>query len=82
MKLIDFPERTVVIAEDQPEYLPLPAHRFPEDPQGRIAFCWKLTWKERQLTLIRGTLWHQVLTFNKPLQPQLLQIDKPQMTKP
>lgn len=78
MTLIDFPERTVVIAKDQPEYLPLPAHQF-KDATGRIACCWKLTWKERIAVLLRGTLWHQILTFNQPLQPQLLTVDKPEM---
>jgi len=28
MKLIEFKEQTVVIAKDQPEYMPLPAHQF------------------------------------------------------
>lgn len=79
MKLIEFPEQTVVIAKDQPQYLPLPAHRFAGDPQGRIAFCWKMTWRERIAVLFTGTLWHQVLTFNEPLQPQKLEIEKPEM---
>ncbi len=79
MKLIEFPEQTVVIAKNQPEYLPLPAHQFPNDPQGRIACCWKLSWRERLKVLIRGTVWHEVLTFHQPLQPQLLMADKPEM---
>ena len=79
MKLIGFPEQTVVIAKDQPEYLPLPAHRFEGDAQGRIAFCWQLSWRERLSVLLRGVLWHQVLTFNQPLQPQFLAIEKPAM---
>lgn len=79
MKLMEFPEQTVVIAKDQPEYLPLPAHRFAGDPQGRIAFCWQLTWRERLAVLWRGVVWQQVLTFNDPLQPQLLGADKPEM---
>lgn len=79
MKLIEFPEQTVVIAKDQPEYLPLPAHRFTGDHQGRIAFCWQLTWRERLAVLWRGVVWHQVLTFNHPLQPQLLATEKPVM---
>jgi hypothetical protein len=82
MMLIEFPEQTAVIAKDQPEYHPLPAHRFADDPQGRIACCWKLTWRERLTVLIGGVLWHQVLTFNQPLQPQLLSTTKPEMTKP
>lgn len=51
MKLIEFQEQTVVIAKDQPEYLPIPAHQFADDPQGRIAFCWQLSWCERLAVL-------------------------------
>ena len=79
MTLIEFPEQTVVISKDQPEYMPLPAHRFADDPQGRIAFCWQLTWRERLAVLWRGVVWQQVLTFNQSLQPQLLGVDKPEM---
>ena len=80
MNLIDFPEQTVVIAKDQPEYLPLPAHRFKDDPQGRIACCWRMTLRERLRVLWTGRLWHQVLTFGQPLQPQLLSTEKPDMS--
>jgi len=79
MELIEFSEQTVVIAKDQPEYLPLPAHQFNDD-EGRIAFCWKMTWAERINVFFTGKLWHQVLTFNKPLQPQMLGTSKPDMT--
>lgn len=81
MKLVSFPEQTVVIAKDQPEYLPMPAHQF-GDPQGRIAFCWSLSWRERLRLLVTGHVWHQVLTFNQPLQPQRLTVEKPEMVKP
>lgn len=77
MKLVEFPEQTVVIAKDQPQYLPLPAYCYPDDPKGRIAFCWALSWRERFRVLFGGQIWHQVLTFNGPLQPQLLTVDKP-----
>lgn len=78
MKLIEFPEQTVVIAKDQPEYLPLPARRFAGD-SGRIVCCWKLSLRERLKILWSGVIWHEVLTFNKPLQPQKLEVDKPNM---
>lgn len=78
MELIEFPEQTVVIAKDQPEYRPLPAHRFGDD-QGTIACCWSLTFWERLRVLFSGKIWHQVLTFNQPLQPQLLTVEKPVM---
>lgn len=82
MQLIEFPEQTVIIAKGQPEYLPLPAHQFKDDPQGRIAFCWQLSWRERFKVLFSGVLWHSVLTFYAPLQPQMLEVDKPEMKKP
>ena len=79
MKLIEFPEQTVVFAKDQPEYLPLPAHHFADDQYGRIACCWWLSWRERARVLWTGLVWHEVLTFNDPLQPQKLSTAKPDM---
>lgn len=76
MQAISFKEQTLVIAKDQPEYLPLPAHR---ESDGKVTFCWQLTWKERLRILLSGKLWHQVLTFNGPLQPQKLTVDKPNL---
>tara|TARA_R110002096_G_scaffold327284_2_gene521260 strand:+ start:1576 stop:1824 length:249 start_codon:yes stop_codon:yes gene_type:complete len=78
MKLIEFKEQTAVIAKDNPDYLPLPAHQFKDD-FGTIAFCWKLTFKERLKVLFSGLVWQQVLTFNNPLQPQKMTIEKPEM---
>jgi len=78
MRLIEFKEQTAVYAKDQAEYLPLPAHQF-DDEHGRIAFCWKLSTIERLKVLFTGVIWHQVLTFNKPLQPQMMDVNKPAM---
>lgn len=36
MKPIEFPGVNVVFAKDQPEYMPLPAMKIPNDPQGLI----------------------------------------------
>ena len=80
MKPVDFAECNTVFAKDQPEYLQLPAHVDPHDkydPSRRATFCWQLSWRERVKLLITGKLWHQVLTFNSPLQPQKLMVDKP-----
>lgn len=77
MNLIEFPEQTVVIAKDQPEYRPLPAFQFANDPEGKLACCWQLTWRERFKLLFTGKLWHQILTFHQPLQPQLLLLVPP-----
>jgi len=82
MNLIEFPEQTVVIAKDHPEYQPLPAHQVPNSQQGEIICCWRLTWRERFRLLFTGKVWHSIWTFNQPLQPQLLSSDKPQMATP
>lgn len=79
MKTIEFPEHTTEIAKDQPEYNTLPAHRFKDDSEGRIACCWKMTWRERLRVLFTGIIWHEILTFNQPLQPQRLSVRKPVM---
>jgi len=75
-ELIEFPEQTMVYAKDQPEYRPLPAHRTLE---GQVTFCWRLGWRDRLRVLWSGLIWHQVLTFNQPLQPQLLLTQKPDL---
>jgi len=80
MEAIEFREQTVILAKNQPEYLPLPVHQF-QDDEGRIAFCWKLTMWERLKVLLTGIIWQQVFTFNKPLQPQKLQTRKPKMNQ-
>jgi len=86
MKLIEFKEQTTVFAKDQKQYNPLPCHKFESNTlegihEGRIACVWKLTFIERIKVLFTGKIWHQILTFNNPLQPQLLTVEKPDMTK-
>lgn len=85
MTPVDFPERNIEIAKNQPEYLTLPAH-FAQDregrAQGRSTFCWKLSWRERLKVLFSGRIWQSSLTFGHPLQPQLVSADKPDMELP
>jgi hypothetical protein len=78
MDITEFPEQTVVYAKDQPEYRNLPAHVV-GDKEGTIICCWKLSEEEKQKVLETGEIWHSILTFNQPLQPQLLSVDKPFM---
>lgn len=81
MNIVEFPEQTVIYAKEQPQYQPLPAFQFKDD-SGRIACCWRLSWRERVKVLFTGVVWHEILTFNQSLQPQLLSVDKPLMTSP
>jgi len=63
---IEFKGQNVVFAKDQPEYIPLPAHR---DSEGVVTTCWKFSFKERLRVLLGAKLYWQHLTFNQPLQP-------------
>lgn len=74
MKAIKFPECNVIFAKDQPEYLSLPAYK---SIQGQVVSCWKMGLRERLKVLFTGKVYLSLLTFNKPLQPQLLMVDKP-----
>jgi len=76
MTPIPFTEETTEYAKDQEEYKTLPCHR---DSDGTVTICWKLDLWERIKLLLTGRLWHQILTFNNPLQPQLLLIFKPEI---
>jgi hypothetical protein len=80
-ELIEFEEQNVIFAKDQPEYRPLPAYRHLDDPEGKIVCCWKFGWWDRFKILFNGRIWHMIMTFNKPLQPQLILADKPTMPK-
>jgi hypothetical protein len=74
MKPIKFKEANLILAKNQPEYLPLPAWK---GNDGTVISCWQLNWKERIKLFIHGRIWLKVLTFNKPLQPQRLDVDRP-----
>lgn len=67
----------VVYAKDQPEYRPLPVFR---DTDGAVLSRWKLSWRERFRVLPSGDIYLWVLTFNHPLQPVMLQTERPRMT--
>ena len=79
MKPVSFKESNLTFAEDQPEYLPLPAYCA---ANGKVVTCWKLSWRERIKLLFSGRLWLSLLTFNHPLQPVMLSADKPEDVPP
>lgn len=73
MKLVEFKEQNTIIAKDQLEYLPMPAHVSGE----HTICCWQLSWKERFKLLLTGRMWHWIKNFRQPIQPQLLTLDNP-----
>ena len=74
MNIIEFPEQTTVIAEHQPQYIPMPAH---QDNDGVVTCCWQLSEAELLQVAKTGVIWHQISTSWDSLQPQLLSVEKP-----
>lgn len=81
MKPIKFKGSNCVFAENQPEYLPLPAYKS-TDAHGEVISCWQLTWLERIKVLLKGRFYFSVWSFNKPLQPQRPFVDNPLKINP
>lgn len=77
MTPMKFPEHTVVWAEDQPPYLPLPAYT---DERETITL-WAMTWRERLRVLFTGRLWLRQLNFGQRLQPQAPTTEYPFLTR-
>ena len=68
----------IVLAKDQPEYIPLPvAHIEYSDGVRSMISCYRLTVRERLKILLTGKVWWEQLTFGHPLQPQKMYLTEP-----
>lgn len=85
MEAVEFEGVDLRIAEDQPEYNTLPAKivdvpldMSPNSPTvPGLIFCMKLSPEELAEVNRTGVIWHTVLTFGQPLQPQLMTAERP-----
>ncbi len=68
--------KETVFAANQPPYIPLPTICLP-DRQGLVISRWSLSWKERLQVLFGGSVWLQILSFGRPLQPVKLSPECP-----
>jgi hypothetical protein len=75
MKPVEFKHQNIVFAKDQPEYQPLPALKI-DSPNGEIVSCWKLGFKERVKIVFTGRVWLSLMSFNKPLTPSYLSVNR------
>jgi hypothetical protein len=71
-----FDGANVSFAQDQGEYLTLPAY-IDNTNQGEVITCWKLSWWELLCLLFTRRLWFRQLTFRHGLQPILPQVEYP-----
>jgi hypothetical protein len=78
MKPVVFKHANRVYGENQSEYQPLPALSL-EDEQGHVVSCWKLSFLERIKLLFTGRIWMSLMTFNKPIQPSYLSVNRKEM---
>lgn len=65
----------IVIAKDQPEYLPLPA--LPLDSGMEVLTRWQLTLRERIGLIFGRDIFLHIWTFRRPLQPVMLSTQPP-----
>jgi hypothetical protein len=68
----------VIYAADQPQYRPLPALRCLD---GTILTRWEFTEEEKQQVLEQGYIYLAVNTFNMPLQPVIIMVTAPDISK-
>lgn len=69
MQPLKFKECNTVFAANQPEYLPLPAYKNPDDESGNVITCWELTESEIEYIVKNKHIFLSQLTFNSALQP-------------
>lgn len=69
-----FPQSNMVIAKDQPEYIPLPACL---TDTGVVISCWVLSKEEVNQIAASQLLWLKQLTFGQPVQPLVPQVENP-----
>ena len=75
MKPIEFKHQNIVFAENQEDYISLPALKL-DTPNGEVITCWKLSFKERVKLLFTGRIWLSILAFNKPLSPSFMAVNR------
>lgn len=75
MKPTSFKHQNIVIAKDQPPYTPLPALRL-NTANGEVISCWKMSFKERVMVLFTGRVWFSLMSFNKPLTPSFMSVNR------
>lgn len=65
----------VTYAKNQPEYSQLITRR---SPDGEVVTCWKPNWRAHLALLFGANFYLTMLTFNRPLTPIRLSVEKPE----
>lgn len=82
MKLIEFPEVNIRIAEHQEEFHTIPANIDPSDPTYPFTFCVELSPEElSEVIMNKGKVWITQWTGGNLFQPILVRTLKPELVK-
>jgi hypothetical protein len=74
---IEFPQQTIVLAKDQPQYTPLPVHVGTEQEGFPMTACFELVDEEVAEIIATRKLWYTQITFGHPFQPVQLSTQNP-----
>lgn len=80
MNPVEFPQQTMVLAKNQPQYTPFPVHF--DARLGACIGCFELNDEERAAIAAGGKIWLWQYTFGHPFQPVALTTDDPWATPP
>lgn len=75
MEPVEFPQQTMVLAKDQPQYTPLPVHV--DKHSGACIGRFRLSDEERAAIANGADIWLWQYTFGRPFQPVSLTTDNP-----
>lgn len=77
MEAVDFPEKNLDLAKDQPEYQTLPVLYEPDKEGAPMTACFKLSPEEIADIVATGHVWHTQWTFGNNFQPIRMSTSKP-----
>jgi hypothetical protein len=77
MQPVDFPQRTHILGEGQPQYVPLPVHIDQNSDATPMTFCCEVSDEEIAEIVATKKIWFTKSTFGKPFQPVYLTTKNP-----
>lgn len=78
MKAIDFPERNLLLAENQDEYETLPVHvEKGETFSVSMTACFELSDEEAEEIIKTRRIWYKQMIFGKQFQPMFITTQNP-----
>lgn len=78
MKIVKFKDHNTVYAKDQSQYRQLPTLKL-NTKNGEVISCWKMSLRERLKVLFTGKIWLCLLSFNKPLTPSIVSVNRKEL---